>query len=490
MNRLGLRARITLTFVLGAMLLAAMLSAITYGLTREILLRQRDASAVNRVFSNAIIVRGDLSTTTSDPAGFDTLLASLPTPEGAQPVIYSAGRAQSRNSVEFPPDAIPSDLQTLVASGQPGRMRVEFDGEPYLIVGVPIPGIDAAYFEGVPLTETRSVLSSLATSLLGAAVITTILGGLIGFWASRRAVAPLGPVGEAAAAIAEGRLDTRLADTGDPDLDRLTTSFNEMASALDARIQRDARFASEVSHELRSPLMTLSASVEVLQNSRDELPERAQTALDLMRADIERFQQLVEDLLEISRFDIGAVTLHLEEVPVTEMVLQAVHFGGGDAVPLRYDEEADDVVVAVDKRRFSRAVVNLLDNARKYAGGATSVRIELARSEPGQRDADRVRICVEDAGHGVPLAEREAIFDRFSRGIEGGNRGADTGVGLGLALVAELVRIHGGEVWVEDRHDGRGGARFVVELPVVATLPHDHADVHDDALPEPDEEFA
>ncbi|MCB1258868.1 MAG: hypothetical protein KDB33_00480, partial [Acidimicrobiales bacterium] len=216
----------------------------------------------------------------------------------------------------------------------------------------------------------------------------------------------------------------------------------------------------------------------------------AQTALDLMRADIERFQQLVEDLLEISRFDIGAVTLHLEEVPVTEMVLQAVHFGGGDAVPLRYDEEADDVVVAVDKRRFSRVVVNLLDNARKYAGGATSVRIELARSEPGQRDADRVRICVEDAGHGVPLAEREAIFDRFSRGIEGGNRGADTGVGLGLALVAELVRIHGGEVWVEDRHDGRGGARFVVELPVVATLPHDHADVHDDALPEPDEEFA
>jgi signal transduction histidine kinase len=215
--------------------------------------------------------------------------------------------------------------------------------------------------------------------------------------------------------------------------------------------------------------MTLAASAEVLENSRDHLPERARKALDLIQADIERFQQLVEDLLEISRFDVGAITLHLEEVPVTEMVLQAVHFAGGDAVPIHYDEDCDAVVVAVDKRRFSRVLTNLLDNARKYAGGATAVRIELARSEPtAATPPDLVRICVEDAGHGVPAEEQDAIFDRFSRGIEGGNRGADTGVGLGLALVAEHVRLHGGRVWVEDRHDGRAGARFVVELPVVA----------------------
>ena len=136
--------------------------------------------------------------------------------------------------------------------------------------------------------------------------------------------APLLDVGQAAEAIAGGRLDTRLPVGGDPDLDLIAEPFNEMAQALEDRIERDARFASEVSHELRSPLMTLAATVEVLENSRDEMPDRARTALVLLSADVDRLQQLVEDLLEISRFDVGAIKLHLEEVLVAEMVIQAV----------------------------------------------------------------------------------------------------------------------------------------------------------------------
>ncbi len=147
------------------------------------------------------------------------------------------------------------------------------------------------------------------------------------------ALRPLLDVGAAAEAIAGGRLDTRLTVGDDPDLDVLAVPFNHMAQALEDRIDRDARFASEVSHELRSPLMTLAASVEVLENSRDEMPERAQTALDLLSADVDRFQQLVEDLLEISRFDAGAIKLHLEEVLVAEMVIQAVSVLGGGGVP-------------------------------------------------------------------------------------------------------------------------------------------------------------
>ena len=223
------------------------------------------------------------------------------------------------------------------------------------------------------------------------------------------------------------------------------------------------RFASEVSHELRSPLMTLAASVEVLENSRDEMPDRAQTALDLLSADVDRFQQLVEDLLEISRFDVGAIKLHLEEVLVAEMVIQAVSVLGGGGVPVRFDDEVSTVVVRVDKRRFARVLANLLDNADKYAGGPTSVNIELLD--------EVVQIAVEDNGNGVAEAERDVIFDRFSRGSEGGNRASDSGVGLGLALVDEHMRLHGGRVWVEDRRDGESGARFVVELPVVALPP-------------------
>ena len=246
---------------------------------------------------------------------------------------------------------------------------------------------------------------------------------------------------------------------GDPDLDLIANPFNEMAEALEGRIERDARFASEVSHELRSPLMTLAATVEVLENSRSDLPERAQRALVLLSSDVGRLRQLVEDLLEISRFDVGAVKLHLEEVNAAEMVMQAVSVLGGGGVPVRYEAGVEDVVVRADKRRIGRVVANLLDNAERYAGGATSVTVE----QIGQH----VQIAVEDRGNGVPEDERTIIFDRFSRGSEGGNRAADTGVGLGLALCDEHVRLHGGRVWVEDRRDHESGARFVVSLPVV-----------------------
>ena len=205
--------------------------------------------------------------------------------------------------------------------------------------------------------------------------------------------------------------------------------------------------------------MTIAATVEVLENTRDELPERAQTALLLLAADVDRLQQLVEDLLEISRFDVGAIKLHLEEVRAAEMVIQAVRVLGGGGVPVRFEPEVGEIIVRVDKRRFGRVIANLLDNAQRYAGGATAITIE--------RVDDKVNIAVEDRGNGVPLDERDIIFDRFSRGAEGGNRSSDSGVGLGLALVDEHVRLHGGRVWVDDRRDGEIGARFVVELPIL-----------------------
>ena len=156
--------------------------------------------------------------------------------------------------------------------------------------------------------------------------------------------------------------------------------------------------------------------------------------------------------------------MHLSPVLVTELVLQSVAGSGYGAIPVEYEEDVDEVAVMVDKTRFFRVIGNLLENADRYAGGATGVQVFLVEdAEAG----DRVGIAVEDAGHGVPEGERSAIFDRFSRGTEGGNRGSDSGTGLGLALVDEHIRLHGGRVWVEDRLDGRAGARFVIELPVL-----------------------
>jgi signal transduction histidine kinase len=259
-------------------------------------------------------------------------------------------------------------------------------------------------------------------------------------------------------ALAAGRLDTRLAASADPDLRPITASFNEMAQALQDRIERDARFASDVSHELRSPLMTLAASIEVMDNQREEMPERARAALDLMVADIDRFRTLVEDLLEISRFDAGVVRLELEEVHLAELVMQAVSHATDDDVPVELDAGLAGVVVKADKRRIVRVIANLLDNARRYGGGASSVSL--------RRVGDEVQIAVEDHGEGVPESDRDLIFERFNRGSASGRRGASDGVGLGLALVAEHVNLHGGQVWVEGRGDGAPGARFVVQLPI------------------------
>ena len=250
-------------------------------------------------------------------------------------------------------------------------------------------------------------------------------------------------------------MDTRLSRQADPDLDRLAASFNEMARALAARLQRAARFASAVSHELRSPLTTLMASVGVLNARRDELSDRSRTALDLLVSDLERFNRLVNDLLEISGYDAGVAALDPEEVNVAQF-LEATAQGAG-AIPVRLPPVAGSLVIVADKRRLARVMSNLLDNAQRYGGGSTAIGLE----------ADEViRIVVEDQGPGVPVDEREAIFDRFFRGSAGGRRGNDGGTGLGLSLVVEDLRLHGGRVWVEERADGRKGARFVLELPL------------------------
>jgi two-component system, OmpR family, sensor histidine kinase MtrB len=462
--RMGLRARITIAFAVGALLMSAVLAGATLGLTRKNLLDQRESSATARTYQNARTVARQLP----DPAGDDSepaadptdVLSSIQTPTGSNPVLEVGGRWYAR-APEVGEDALPAALRDTVRAGQPALMRFDHEGTTQLAVGVPMESIDGAYFEVVSLGELEETLESISISLLAAALLSTMAGAAVGWWAARRVLRPLRGIGDAAHAIASGRLDTRVEASDDADLATLADSFNEMAVALEERIQRDARFASNVSHELRSPLMTLAASIEVLENQRDDMPDRARAALDLMVADIERFQQLVEDLLEISRFDAGVMHLDLEEVRVDELVIQAVTNSTDVDVPVDIDSDLAGVVVKADKRRLSRVIANLLDNAAKYGEGAT--RVEL------RKRGDAVLIAVEDDGPGVPAEDREAIFFRFNRGTSAGHRRGIDGVGLGLSLVAEHIRLHGGSVWVEDRTDGQPGARFVIELPAEAS---------------------
>jgi signal transduction histidine kinase len=469
--RLGLRARITIAFAVGAFVLSTLLAATTWGLTRQNLLDERESNATAVVFANAEQVQRNVDPEPDDPA---ELLRDLPRPSGSHPILLIESRWYPLDPA-YGEDALPPDLRELVGSGQAARMRFDYRDDVQLAIGVPLAtsdDVDAAYFEVVPLEELEDTLESLGISLVGAALVTTLAGAGLGFWAARRVLRPLTGIGDAARSIAQGELKTRVEASEDPDLAPLAGSFNEMAGALEERIERDARFASNVSHELRSPLTTLSASITVLENHRADMPKRAQAALDLMVADVNRFRQLIEDLLEISRFDAGVMHLDLDEVRVAELVMQAVSTSTDADIPLDIDAQLAGVYVEADKRRLVRVIANLLDNAAKYAGGAS--RVELR-----QVDGD-VQIAVEDEGPGIPEDDRLRIFDRFSRGLAAGRRSTSDGVGLGLSLVAEHVRLHGGGVWVEDCPDGKPGARFVVTLPAATppdASPEDTAEV-------------
>ncbi len=478
--QVGLRARITLAFSLGALVVTLLLIGASGVLIRQNLLSQREDLVSERVGVNAALVADKIGLPEIDA---QTVFGSLST-AGKPSVVMKdpSTRGDVFISVDtaFGAATLPERLRdAVVDDGTPMMMRYERDGEPLLAVGVPIPGRTGGYFEINQLSDIERSLSSLFLPLFTVAVITSAFGGALGWWASRRVLRPLADITEVADAVAKGRLDSRVAYSewaDDADLAPLVSTFNDMVAAMQDRIDRDARFASDVSHELRSPLTTFNASLQVLGNARDEMPERAQLALDLLASDMTRFTQLVEDLLEISRFDAGAVRLELDEVMVVESIEMAALTLSPTPIPVEAPPELHGVIITCDKRRLVRVLANYIDNAAKYADGATCIKIERTdhppADDPDGEPAQWIRIAVEDEGPGVPEGERSRIFDRFNRGAQGGSRGTDLGVGLGLALAAEHARLQGGSVWAENRTDGPG-ARFVLELPFVEAHPAD-----------------
>ncbi|HEY3844506.1 MAG TPA: HAMP domain-containing sensor histidine kinase [Acidimicrobiales bacterium] len=463
---MGIGARITAIFGLGALLLSFSVGGLSYFTVRHFLVGERESAAQHSAFVNAAFLRSSLQ---SGNTAYANLLAFLDAGSGSHSVLIHGSTAYS-SSLSLSVSSIPAKLRAEVTRGSAATQtyRTGAQGEPEIVVGVPVPSVHAAYFEVFSLSDLDHTLRVLGLTLIGAGAITTLLGTVLGRFASDRSLRPLAGVSRAAAAIAGGQLDTRLEpEAADPDLEGLTTSFNAMVDQLQVRIEREARFNSDVSHELRSPLTTLSASLEVLEADIGSLPPRARRALQLLGDDLRRFQRMVGDLLEMSRVDAGSVDVFLEDVNVSELVQRAVDAGMAGRGT---DEPAPEVVIApdvqqvhvgVDKRRFERVMANLLDNAANYGGGATVITVtSLTRGSLRE-----VEIGVEDAGPGINALERSKVFERFYRGGASGRRGTGTGSGLGLALVAEHVRLMHGRVWVESSVSG--GARFVVLLPVL-----------------------
>jgi two-component system, OmpR family, sensor histidine kinase MtrB len=506
--RLGLRARATVAFASGALLTALVLATITYQVARVRFVESARRAAVSQAQSNGAQVEIGLRNGVSSL----DLLKSLTLQDGQRgdivvladneknclvgrdpepvPVPRSAGSGDAGDAagsgdavdvpvescrvrttlIDFLPQAAERDLRRLVATGKTGWIIDRVDSIPMVVTGVGMHDdfdqLVAGYYERRPLKAEQDNLAWLARALAVAATIATLLGAMFGRVVSSRVMKPLRQVATAAKEIASGRLDTRIDSNSDTDLDALVGSFNEMAESLQQRLEREARFASDVSHELRTPLTSLSAAVQLLGSRRDEMSERSQTALDVLTTQTDYFQQLVLDLLEISRFDAGAAELNMTDFDLVELVKRVIAPFEGvniDATGL------DPIKVHLDKRRIERILANLLQNAMNYGGGAKLITLQSAEGLPEHEVSDVadvrltrvIQIIVDDDGPGVAEAEREVVFERFRRGAAQ-RSGATKGTGLGLALVSEHARLHQGSIEVTSSPSG--GARFVVVL--------------------------
>ena len=459
--RLGLRSRLIAAFALSALLLSVLMGTIAYLTTRHTLVVEKQDAALHQAYANAALLRNAIA---DHVPSINDVVSSLDTGNGSTSLLDVRGQWFS-TSLTLSRTSLPPSALALVAHGSVVKQTASTATAPLLVVGVPIPAVHAAYYLAYDLSDLQHTLRVLLIALGAAGAVTTLLGAGIGLVASRRTMRPLTEVSDAAAAIAGGDLSTRLpVNSSDPDLSGLTVSFNAMVDRLEDRIERDARFTSDVSHELRSPLMTLAASLSVLENSQESLDDRSRQALALMSGDVHRFQRLVTDLLEISRIDADAVDLSLEEVRAGELVRRSVdqavsNIPDGTHPAVTVEPAAERVVLSVDKRRFERIMGNLLENAQQYAGGATTVATRLGA------DGVTVDISVIDDGPGLSDLDKARIFERFYRGATSGRRGSGDGSGLGLSLVAEHVRRQGGTVVVADAPDGHG-AIFTVSLPI------------------------
>jgi signal transduction histidine kinase len=439
---------VTLAFGLVAGAIAVVVAVSVWFLVTGLVTDRRERVTLAQATDNAERVDSALSAVALTP---DDLVRSLGNATGSISLVWYEGTWHSGDPAVGGED-LPTAVRNGVLRGDVVQRQARLDGTLRLVVGVPLASVDGAYAEIFPLDDMERTFRTLSTTLVAVGVVAPGLGLLLGMWASRRALRPLREVTAAAGAVAGGDLSVRLAMTDDPDLAPIAASFNRTTAALQHRVQSDLRFASNVSHELRTPVTTLLNTVQHLRRRRAQLDVSGREALDLLADEVERFERLVDDLLEISRTEGGDGHLVLVDTNAAELTRRCLPEGVQHLLDV--DPAASALVVRVDRRRLERTLANLVQNAMRHGGRLVRVAV---RAEPGPL----VRIAVEDDGPGVPAALRTQVFERFARGD--GRRETTGGVGLGLALAAQHIRLHRGRIWVEDRHGG--GARFVVELP-------------------------
>ncbi|WP_432847431.1 MtrAB system histidine kinase MtrB [Amycolatopsis sp. CA-161197] len=425
-----------------------------------------------------------ISTTSASPTGS--------TAGTFEPVLASVGRDQSDADPVFvgPFTSVPVRLRQFVEGDNLARVEhtVSENGATttYLIVGTPLSSVASPLqlYLLFPLTSEQNTVSTVQNTLLvGGLVLLLLLAGITNL-VVRQVVRPVRQAAAAAEQFAGGDLEQRLAVVGEDDLAKLAVSYNGMAASIQRQIRQleefgglQRRFTSDVSHELRTPLTTVRMAADVLHASREQFPAGLARSTELLVDELDRFEALLGDLLEISRLDAGVEELSAEYIDVRPIATRAVEqvrvIAGtaGSSVELILPEE--DASAEVDARRVERILRNLLGNAVDHSEGKP-VQLTVAVNETA------VAITVRDHGVGLRTGEADLVFNRFWRADPSRNRRTG-GTGLGLAISQEDARLHGGvlDAWGELGQ----GACFRLLLPRHQNVPIEENPLR---LPPPD----
>ncbi|MDR8409996.1 HAMP domain-containing histidine kinase [Nonomuraea sp. 3-1Str] len=463
---IGLRARLVITFTLVAVTASVLVATIGFELAKTALVERAEDTAVDVVsreldritFPIGRLRQGEASPTAQN---LEQLGQALDGP-GRSVVVEYRDLLYADGPLTM--DDVPNELYGRAKQNVVTQLRV-IRNELWLVVGSEVyrragstaepTGLRTFVF--FPLRDEQSQLAALRGKLTqgGASIVAIAL--VVALLSARQVLLPVRRLSAAAQALGQGRLDTRLPVHGQDELAELTSRFNDAAAALELSVSElraleamSRRFVADVSHELRTPLTAMTAVADVLNDEAERLPEDTAQAVRLVLREIERLRELIEHLIEISRFDAGTATLNLEPVNVSDAVQGCLEVRG-------WDEDVQvsvppGLTVNLDPRRFDIIVANLVGNALKH--GRAPVLVSARGTENG------LEVKVRDHGKGIPPEALPHVFDRFFKA--GAGRTRSQGSGLGLSIARANAQLHGGTISVRPQSPG---TLFTVWLP-------------------------
>ncbi|MFE0172430.1 ATP-binding protein [Streptomyces sp. NPDC059002] len=462
----GLRVRLVVAFVLVALVSAVTATGLAYRESRTAVL-ERKQDAVRTDFRNRVAqVAADLSVP-PDEVSLTRFAVSVADGLGDSVVVAEYRSLKASSDASADRSRISPSLRAAVRKrNRMSLQRIDRDGSPYLVVGTPVTfasgppsGLDVFAITSLRAEQddTAEILGSVRDGLLPVVLLAVALALL----AARTVLRPVRELGRATRRHAAGDLTSRVkVPKGRDELAGLARDFNNTADALESSVAelreqeaRARRFVADVSHELRTPLAAMTMVATVLDEDADRLPPDAALAARTVSTETARLSRLVEDLMEMSRFDSGAARLNLGEVDLADTVRNTLALRGWAS---RVRTELPDGVRAVlDPHRIDVVIANLVGNALRH--GAEPVTLTATAA------GDWVTVEVADRGPGLAPEVLPHVFDRFYKADSARTRSAGEGSGLGTAIALENARLHGGTV--EAANSAGGGAAFTLRVP-------------------------